>query len=256
MKHIILVGACMALVSAPGSFAQEQKPDTTVRKLVKIEHENAEEIGKLLQWIRYYPSRSLGSIILQGTPEEVAKAEEIIRAVDQPHIQQPRYEGAVELDAYFLSAGAELVGQAVPTLVEAAVAELRSRFPYAEYGLLDSTLLRISVGSGEAQVRGEFASESSGPVSYRLSVTPSQVLREKGARSIYLDNLNAQWSIPYREEVTNFETGQISMQKMTRDVSIQTDVSVPEGKLVVVGKAGSPTDAQAIFLVLRARLVD
>ncbi len=262
MKRLLLF---LVVLNATPLLAQEPQP-ATVRKLVKVQHVNAGEVGNLLQWIRYYPSRELGTIILEGSAEDVAKAEEIIHAVDQPGTQSKRLGGvfgeavemgeAVEIDAYFLSAGAALAGGPVPPLVMSAVTELQKRFSYTQYGLLDSTLVRVSIASGPAQVQGQFARTEGGPVSYSLRVEPTRVVDGTGGESIRLSNLIAEWKIPYQEQVTNFETGQTSKQNLTRDLRIETNVVVPEGKLVVVGKAGSPTSAEAIFLVLRARIVE
>jgi hypothetical protein len=254
MKRIVLILACFGLFAAPAAAQEKQPPPA--RKLVKLEYTDALSVGNLLQWIRHYPSRELSTIVLEGSAEDIAKAEEIIRAVDTPRPAPDRYEGAVEIDAYFLAAGAKPAGNPVPPLVAPVVAELQKRFSYAVYGLLDSTLVRATVRSGTAGVRGQFARPDEAPVSYELSVKPSDVSRANGVRSVHVGELHAEWSIPYREQVTNFETGQTSTQTMTRDLRIDTNVSLPEGKLVVVGKAGSPTSAEAIFLVLRARLVE
>jgi hypothetical protein len=254
MKRLVLILACCSVL-ATAAAAQEKQPPP-VRKLVKVEHVNAQEVGNLLQWIRYYPSRELSTIILEGSPEDVAKAEEIIHAVDTPRAGFAGYEGAVEIDAYFVAAGANAAGEPVPPLVAPVVAELQKRFSYAAYGLLDSTLVRASVRSGVASVQGQFARTDDGPISYKFGVNPSDVSEANGARSVRINSLHAEWNIPYREQVTNFETGQTSTQTMTRSLRIDTNVSLPEGKLVVVGKAGSPTSAEAIFLVIRVRLVE
>jgi hypothetical protein len=79
---------------------------------------------------------------------------------------------------------------------------------------------------------------------------------EPGKRVIKLNQVIAEWKIPYKSPYTDSQSGKTSYQIFSRDLRIATDVSIPEGKLVVVGKAGSPTSAEAIFLVLRARLVE
>ena len=250
MKRFLSILVILAAASVP-AFAQESQPET-VRKLVKLQHVSTDSVADLLrEWIATFPSRHLGTLILQGTPDEVAKAEEVIREVDRPG-SQSSFEGSVELDAYFLAGGAEPMGGAIPPLVMPVLLELRQRFSYAHYGLLDSTLVVANVRKG-ANVDGQFSREDGDPVSYRLRFNVDDVKDSERGQLVDLGNLDAQWTIPYKEKVTSFEGGQANVQVAARErhLRIQTNVSIPEGKLVVVGKAGSPTSAQAIFLVLR-----
>ena len=251
-RYCLLFAALFAF-AAP-SIAQEQQRE---RKLVKLEHSNAESVGKLLSWIRYYPSRELSTIILEGTPKDIAKAEEIIRAVDVPRGKIAGFRGSVELDAYFIAAGSEAAGEAIPALVEPVVSELQKRFPYERYSLLDSALVQVAY-LADAQVRGQFSRPDGDPITYLLEAKASDITGPEGAKTIYLHELLAEWSIPYKEKVTTLKDGKGSTEVFNRqhELRIRTDVSIPEGKLVVVGKAGSPTAAEAIFLVLRARLVE
>ena len=250
MKNSVLALFATLALAAPG-FGQPQPP---VRKLIQLQHVQVEEVANLLGGMPTWQSRELGALVLQGTAEEVAKAEEIIRAVDRPGAGNAS-EGSVELDAYFLSAGSESSGGPVPPLVEPVVAELKKRFNYTHYGLLDSTLVQVSIGTGAA-VDGQFTGTAELPTSYSLAARPIRVSGEPGSRTIRLNQVIAVWKIPYRTQHSDPQTGHTSYQTFTRDLRIATDVSVPEGKLVVVGKAGSPTSAEAIFLVLRARLVE
>ncbi len=250
-RTLTILGAILLIVGA--ASAQE----ATARKLIKIEHANANEVVKLLiSWVKVLPSRELGVIMVVGTPEQVAEAEAVIREVDKP--RSPHFEpfqGSIELDAYFISAGEDASGGSIPPLVAPAVEELTQRFAYEHYGLLDSTLVRVAVDE-EAFIRGQFTGTEKEPTRYSLQAKPREVRVEDGTATIRIADLEARWDIPYKQSSLDKETGVPQIHTYYRDLRIQTDVSIPEGKLVVVGKAGSPTDAQAIFLVLRARLVE
>jgi hypothetical protein len=252
MKRLFVTALAILALAAHG-YGQEK--EETVRKLIKLEHVQTGEVMELLSgWIRTFPSRELATVILQGSPEDVARAEEVIREIDRPGADSIS-EGSVELDAYFLSAGAESSGGVVPPLVQPVVAELQRRFSYAHYGLLDSTLVQISIGTN-AHVEGLFTGTEELPTSYVLRAKPTRVSGAKGERLVKLSDVQAHWRIPYRDRALDKDIGQMIDKTYFRDLRIQTDVSVPEGKLVVVGKAGSSTSAEAIFLVLRARLVE
>ena len=255
MKRCLLIIVALAGFSVAGANpadAQQEK----VRKLVQVEHVDVQEIANLVGWIRFYVSRQLGTIVLEGLPDEIAKAEAIIREVDQPRSKQDLAEGRIEIDAYFLAGGSEATGGPTPELLEPVTAELRKRFTYAGYGLLDSALVQANVGKG-ARVTGQFSREEAEPVSYTLAINSTSARQAEGGRTIFLGGLRAEWNLPYKERVTNLEGGHENTQVYNREyeLRIDSDVSIPEGKLVVVGKAGSPTTAQAIFLVLRARLM-
>ncbi|MBI1353092.1 MAG: hypothetical protein GC160_02015 [Acidobacteria bacterium] len=260
----------LLLMLIPLAVAQEaEKKETAPPKepletrIVKVHHIAPSELPQLFagNQFRVMPSNALGVVSLTGTKEQVDWAAQQIQLLDLASVRPKTQEVKKNVEVMVHYLGADVGTQAIPagSRLNAVVEQLRESFPYDSFTLLSSYMIRAVV-SGGAKVEASGAMPPMGyeapdpnaghrPVAaYEISFELPMLEGEEPNRVAMIRRLRAHWRFP----VPTDDNGRFEY----RDAEIQTNVDLPEGKLVVLGKAGLPGEDKGIFLVLEARPVD
>ena len=238
----------IALVCAGALLAQDR-----LQKVVTVKN------GNLIGIVRTIKELAPGSnllistdnehIILSGAKEVVSSFEEIIKQLDVPPVAQSN----VEIDAYMVVASAHADSHnPIPAELEPVVAQLKGLLSYKSFRLLDSFVLRVRSGE-RGENSGSVEPSSPAPegvkITYHFEFSKVRVDKGDAARLVRLDNLRLDINAPVGVNTK----GEVHWS----GASIHTDVDVPEGKKVVIGKtSGIEGSDSALILVISAKVVD
>jgi len=221
-----------------------------VQKVIAIKNGNLNGIWHTIKDLA--PSNNLvistdsEHIILSGSKEAVTSFAEIIKELDVP----PVVKKDVETTVYMIVASAQ-PGNATPMTPELdpVIKQLKTVFNYKGFRLLDSFVLRSRDGEkGSTNGFLEPPQASSGnKISYGFRYNRVTIDGAENARLVRFDALSLSMKVP---------VGSTSPTSFA-DTGISTDVDVPEGKKVVVGKtSGLEGSDSALILVISAKVVD
>ncbi len=243
MKKAALI-LCLAVL--PGlAFAQNP-----VTKVVRVHYAKASDIAHLVSGVPQTgvsADNTLQVIVLKGQPDAVASVEQTIHELDVPSASSASKDIQVIVSVIGASSGSDLpAGQEMPEGMTPVVKQLRAIFPYKNYQLLSSMLLRSSERAG-ANNRGNlkglaYAGSNPMPGEYSISYGEGSVSSGLGKPVIHLQKFRFDASVPVSNRPFNIGVG--------------TDIDLPEGQKTVVGKANLETGDSALFVVLTAHLVD
>jgi len=258
-----VIAALLILLVVPTAFGEDEKENREdwLFQSFHVKYTNTDQLYEL-----FYPlpgelraSRELGLLVVHAPPQTMAFISDTIAKLDVPS-QKPTGTANVELMVYLLGAavkGSNSDNDVVRPL-QAVVDELRKRFPYDNYRLLESAVLRVRSNSqGEASgfLRGSMtpalASVSS---TYDLKVALDKVEPGTGSRLISLRDFRFGVRLPVATSPEG--TPPERLQYQYQQVGINTQIDIREGEMVVVGKAGVQGAFDGIFVVLRAEVVD
>ena len=239
----------IALVCAGALLAQP-----SVQKVVTIKNGNLRGILNTLKELAPTNGMVISTsdndhLILSGPKDTVAGFEEIIKQLDVP----PPAQSNVEIDAYMVIASAHADSHnPIPAELEPVVAQLKGLLPYKSFRLLDSFVLRARSGE-HGENRGSVQPSTPGPeglrISYEFQFIKVRVDKGETARLVRFDGLHLGVNAPVGLDPKG------GVQWSTAD--IRTDVDVPEGKKVVIGKtSGIEGSDSALILVISAKVVD
>lgn len=186
-------------------------------------------------------------LILSGPKDTVAAFEEMIKQLDVA----PIVKKDVETTVYMIVASTQ-AGSATPLTpdLDPVVKQLKGIFNYKGFRLLDSFVLRSRDGE-HGDTNGFLPPLENLPPGNKISYgfQYQRVILEgaDNARVAHFDRLRLNMKVPVAT----------SNGTMGVDASISTDVDVPEGKKVVVGKTSALEGSDgALILVISAKVVD
>ena len=256
----LLVALVLFFVCAQTVVGQEEKEtrDDWRTESFRTQHVNVQKLrqlfGNLPGSLRH--DEELGILVVHAPPQTMSFIQETIAELDVP-ARRPTNPANVEITAYLLGASRQTFehSEMISTL-QPVVKELRERFPYQGYRLLESTVLRArSHSGGEASgvIPGFLPAQAgANPATYRLEVDLKAILPRSGKSTVSLGGIRLSMRVPI---VTSPE-GAERLQFYYQEIGINTDLDIPEGETVVVGKAGVQGAADGIFLILQANVVD
>jgi hypothetical protein len=245
MKKAALI--CLMLLPAL-AFAQVK-----VTKVVRVHYGNAKSIAALVGGgmpVNVDADNNLQVIVLKGMPDNVNSVEQAIHELDVPSTAPVSKDIEVIVSVIGASSGSDLpAGQEMPETMAPVVKQLRAIFPYKNYQLLSSMLLRSREGA-RAESKGimkPISGTSSHPSDYNIAYDDTSTSVAAVKPVIHLRNFRFFAAVPV----------QMSPSQYTRsDVGLVTDVDLPEGQKTVIGKANVESSDSALFVVLTAKLVD
>jgi hypothetical protein len=265
MKRILTALFCLAGFA----LAQTNTPSPEVEKrqwlqrVIDVKYADANALAKLLGNLtqgdsdprinRAIAQKDLHAISI-GTydPSFLKLAEEIVKRYDVPQAAPSltRPQLGVEIVAHILLAAPKgSSGNALPADLDPVAKQLRSVFGYTDIRLLDSALIR-----GREARRSDLIGSLSGlmedqkhPADYRITIHKISVEPSGKANSVALEGFDFSARVPYEVRAGQFEN---------TNINFSTDLSIPEGQKVVVGKAHVGTTDGALILVLSARVVE
>jgi hypothetical protein len=183
----------------------------------------------------------LKAIVLRGKPADVAALETTIRELDSN--SEDRGSKNVELTVYLLSGSSSSVAESNPPTVAPVVKQLRAVFPYTNYQVLSTMLLRSGEGT-RAETSGLLKGfgNTTTPSQYTVSYKAVRVSAGEAGPSIHLTDFHF--------------VLHLAIEPPLLFAGIETDVDLRDGQKVVVGKSNIENVDSALFLVLAARLVE
>jgi len=241
MKKLLIALACTGML-----LAQDR-----VQKVITIRNGNLGAISRTLHDLipgnaGVLVTNDNEHLVLSGSKEQVAAFEEIIKQLDVP--QAP--EQNIQTTVYMVVATPAPSSGVMPSELDSVVTQLKSLFPYKGYRLLDSFILRSRNGQGaEASGFVPSAQSAASQMIYQSRFSRATVDTSYKGRTIRYNGLKLGMRVP----TPTGAGGQVNYL----DVGINTDVDVPEGKKVVVGKTSAVEGPDsALILVISAKVVD
>lgn len=207
------------------AFGQQEEapePPRTVLKAVKFADvtEVPELIGVLGFDVAVDPKRKL--VVLHGPNAKMETALKLIDALDTP---EPPW--GIELLVHLVSASRQPVdGPGVPADLEAALSELSEIFSYRGFKLIDTVFLFATTDSGSAQVKAPVGDGTVFDVGFD----------------------RATWIYGEPRHSVRFEN--LSVSAAAANIYLHTNVEVPEGHKVLIGKSSLEGAARDTDLVL------
>ena len=250
-----IIMAALALFPS-GAFGEEKQTSVSdwVTKILKLEHADPNNVHELLRPLPFggilRPDSELGFLVVHGDPSTVEFVEKAVKQLDVPSARPTNTNRNVEITAYLVGANrAGDSGSEVPPLLRPVVGQLRERFPYQGYRLLEtaSVRLRSRERSAISGLIPDLAVEGADPASYAFDVRLNAIHPTPSGHTISVNQLVLAAKIPVRTSTGSLTTSQIQ---------IATQMDLPAGKTIVVGKVGVQGVVDGIFLVLQANIVD
>jgi len=238
----------IALLCGAGLIAQER-----VQKVITIKNGNLAGIVHTVRELAPSSNVAISTdnehIILSGAKDAVTGFEEMIKQLDVP---QPA-KNNVETTVYMIIATSHAANPApIPAELDPVIAQLKNLFAYKGFRLLDSFVLRSRSGErGENTgfVPPNSAAPDGAKITYHFQFARVHVDGSDPSRLVRFDGLELGLHVP---------TGANAKGETTySSAGIRTDVDVPEGKKIVVGKTSAVEGSDsALILVISAKVVD
>lgn len=232
MKRILIA----ALLLAAPVMAQDQK-------LVTLKYADPRAIENLIRMfgVSITSNEQMKVIALSGPKDKLTAAEEAIKQLDVPSAAQKN----IEITVYFVAGSdrtspGEPLGNPIPQELQSTVTQLKSSFPFKNYGLLDVLSLRARSG---------VSADTSGQYGKRITqFKVSSATLDADGSMIRLDHLHAGLRNPIQAE-----TGKTTYV----DTGISADVvDVKVGQQLVIGRSSMDGPEKALFLVLIAKVIN
>lgn len=253
MKRFFLT-MLIALVCGAGIYAQSTPGEARVQRVISVKNGNLNGILRTLNALLPNTSMLATSsdnehLILSGPKDAVSVFEEIVRQLDVAPVAKKNIETTV----YMVVASAQSAsGAAMPAELDPVVKQLKGVFNYKGFRLLDSFVLR-SRDTEKAVTNGfltplDTALPAGTKINYQFQYNRASLDGSETNRVIRYDGLKLNIRVPIAG---------VGSQFSYMDAGISTDVDVPEGKRVVVGKTSAVEGADsALILVISAKVVD
>lgn len=240
------------------SSVSSDNATSNITRIVRVRYGNPQALANMAAsstGVHYQWDNSLGAIVLKGPSTAVESVEQTIRDLDIPSSMVPSKDVEITVSVVGASNRTGLLPDGeLPDSLSAVIKQLRAVFPYKNYQLLSSMLMRSREGT-KAENQGLMQSFSNGtnspyPSPYTLVYDEANVSSVDGKPTVHLRNFR--FSDRTRVATGAPESGQYT----TSDVGLLTDVDLREGQKVVVGKANLESSDSALFVILSARLVE
>jgi hypothetical protein len=232
-------------------WPQTPAPEPTATRVVRVHSADAKRLAFLGSGGSPADVRAddtLKAIVIRGKPADVEALAKIIHELDTASAAPESRN--VELTVYLLSGSNSpaLAGAAESLAAMASVVkQLRAVFPYNNYQLLGTMLLRSGEGTA-ASTSGQFkqfgsAGDGAFPSPYFISYKAARISPDGMAPSVHLAGFH------FNLKATLGERRQF-------DAGVDTDVDLRPGQKVVVGKSNLESVDAALFVVLTVKLVE
>jgi hypothetical protein len=256
MKTILLYVTLTPVLLWPQTPTSVPTPDT-VTKVIRVHNARPEKLAEMVSGgpAIIHANDALKAIVVRGRPADVATLEQTIRELDTA--STTRASRNVELMVYLVSGSSAMPPSSTPaeklTALAPVVKQLRAIFPYNDYQLLSTMLLRSGEGSTSFSngLLKPFQNAPGGiaPSVYSIRYNSATVSSDEANPTIHLREFRFDTRIAI---VTGTAP---STQFQTFSIGIETDVDLREGQKVVVGKANIESTDSAVFVILSAKLV-
>jgi len=227
------------VLAAEEKLRKESGQDDWETKIFPIRYVDPNELTRVLSMFRSNVSYSGGAlrILSVRAPKEIMPAiEDTIKKLDVP---MPRKDA--ELMIYVLMASDQANTAPLPSALQPVVNQLRNVLSYKGYQLVDTLIARGREGTG---------TNLGGILPVELGNFPGNITYNFRA-GFRVVNPDGKDSLLRLEGMRFVLTVPINVQGQTMNLDINTDVDIPRGQQVVVGKASYKD--RAFILVMNAR---
>lgn len=193
--------------------------------------------------VQAYPE--LKVILLNGQPDQVAKAEELLKRYDVPQQPAPP-KMQPTLTIYLVRAAATPPDspRPLPAELDSVIAEMKRSFTYASYSLCDTIMMPPQTTDLESMIPG--AHFNGTPYFYALHRPDAFV--ENDGKTVNVPTLTFTVHVPYGTGIPGTET-------KVGNSSISTGLKIQEGQKIVLGKVKIDPDRNTdVFLVVTVKL--
>lgn len=259
-----------AMEETPGSEASH-----TVTEVVAVKNAGVDDVAAALQALanapegrparpgpttmslRVVPNRELGTVVISGPAPEVRRLVELAGKLDRA----PDPVANVELLLYVLRGTPQGEGgTAAPPQLAPSIERLTTLFPYANYSLVDTILLR-------SRDQGKSSATSAVPYAggtLRQTIEVNSITVAKNSADIRLGSLLYQATFeeppkPVEPPVSGAPAPPRPVMRVSRNepqTSLFADLDLVSGEQAIAGKASLGNDDSALFLVVTARVVE
>ena len=234
------------------AFAQEKAPDAPkeIPKIIPVHYVDVRRLQNLVNipGVNVKADDTMRVLVVTGSPDAVATIEELVKKLDVPptsEITGPNFE----LTGYLVSGGAQSRSDELPADLAGVAKQLHSLFPYKSYRLMDTLVMRgtpprpgsRSDSSTSGMLPGTNSLYNFGYAFASVSGGSPQSVRFGDM------HLNITTPTSERDKDGNF---------VHRTVGLRSDVDIPEGRKVVVGKSNFTGSDDALILVLSVKIVE
>jgi hypothetical protein len=232
MRSFALIATLFAaLLSAQGK--KEEPKTKSVQKIFQIKYADPRAVDQALQIFGCCtrPTPYLGVVSVSVPPDVMPLVENAIKQLDVPSAGPQNFE----IVAWLISAtNADAEGGQIPRDLDEVVKRITSTFGLKHFRLIDTLLLRTRSGeranvSGQVMLGTPPKSAATILQIKSASVTPG----EKG-NIVHITNLDV---------------------RLNPASQIQSDIDIPEGQRVVVGKSSMDAPDKALIVVLTAKVL-
>jgi hypothetical protein len=240
MKRIwigLLLAAGLSLAAQDGKKADTAPKKPQVQRLFILKYADPMQLMDLLRVFdaSVRQNAEMHALAIEASPEAMHAIEDAIQKLDVPSAMPKN----IEMTIFLLVAtdSAAPAGGLVPPELDSVTTQLKTTFPFKNYGLLDVLTFRTRTGQPVSTTSaGGSLQIGSATVSVISTVRIASVSVESDGSTVRIDKMDSryQWS------------GQ--------NLGIQTDLDIKEGQKVVVGRLGISHD-QALFLVMMAKVL-
>ncbi len=252
--------------SKPGIAVPQPEPVKTAPpesrkrqvKIFDVKYASVDALSAMLNELRHgsspdkaTPQPSLHAISVEAySTAFLQSAAELIQRFDVPEMNVAQNHD-FEIVAHVLAAGrTPVTGEALPKDLGDMAKQLKDTFGYTDVKLVDSLIEHCREGR-DAYTKGSVSGLSDGatqPSTYEM--THKVVRYEPGAKkgSVTL------YGFQFKMRVGYLPTGQTSGPTQWQDVTFQTDLNIPEGQSVIVGKSKIGMEDKSVVVVLQVRM--
>jgi hypothetical protein len=249
-----------ASVAAQPDQVKAALPETRKRqvKIFDVKYANVDALAGMLNDTRQgsspdrvIPQPGLHAIEVESySTAFLQSAEELIQRFDVPEMSVAQNHD-FEVVAHILSASATAGAAApLPKDLDGMAKELKETFGYTDITLVDSVIEHCREGR-DAFTKGNVSGLSDGatqPSSYEMThrLVRYEPGTKKGSITLY--------GFQFKMRLAYLPAGQTTGPAQWQDVTFQTDLNIPEGQSVVVGKSKIGTEDKSLVLVLQVRM--
>lgn len=239
--------ALAALLSLP-ALAQnstKSRPENVVTKLVRLQHADPHKVRDLLTGAGASASwdDTLHVLVISGTPSDVASLEQTAKELDAVSAQAAISN--VEVTVYILGASSNSTDtEAIPKNLQSTVDQLKQLFSYSSFQLLETIFTRGRIGqtsTAQGLLRVFKGQTDTAHPNYEFRYKLDRITSAQSQQVVHISDFYFH---------ANFAV-QTGTQHQYMSTEFHTNLDIPTGKKVVVGKAGAGGD-HAIFLVVEA----
>lgn len=248
---VFSVSICAQTSNEPAKTA----PDKFQVRLFEIKHKIPNMLANAIYALgsgrsgaRIDPNNELKTITVRDLPENIAAIEAALKRLDIPDPAPV----SIQTQIYLLSASDEAGdGTPFPKEIEPVITQLRATLKYKNYRFVNTFINRVNDGgSVESSGSGKSGTGGNQPTFMQCKMTQIRLATDnQGKEAIRIGRFNFSLRVP-----VEVKTGEYQYQ----DIGLNTELSLSEGGLAVVGTANIGLNAGgdgAMIVVVSAKKV-